>query len=147
MKPSNDEAEGSFAPLQKVTPLSKYLALTLFIIMPFIGGWIGYTFAPEKVVEVERVVIQEIEVEEKVDVQEAIMPSNESVSQCEVDSDCALVSPDCEDCQFVAIGTNEVNKFREEKRNRCELNPPQIMCDLVFTGGVKCLDNSCQIVE
>jgi hypothetical protein len=49
--------------LNKVTPLSKYLAMILFIIMPFIGGWIGYTHAPEKVVEVERFVIQEIEKE------------------------------------------------------------------------------------
>lgn len=38
-----------------VTPLSKYLALVLFVILPFLGGYIGYTFAPEKVVEVEKV--------------------------------------------------------------------------------------------
>jgi hypothetical protein len=37
--------------LFRVTPLSKYLAMALFIVMPFIGGWIGYTYAPEKVVE------------------------------------------------------------------------------------------------
>jgi len=30
------------------TPLSKYLAMTLFIILPFIGGYIGYNLAPEK---------------------------------------------------------------------------------------------------
>ncbi|MEK7638541.1 MAG: hypothetical protein AAB388_00080 [Patescibacteria group bacterium] len=28
--------------LTKVTPFSKYLALALFIAMPFLGGWIGY---------------------------------------------------------------------------------------------------------
>lgn len=39
----------------QVTPLSKYLATTLFIAMPFVGGWIGYQYAPEKVVEVEKV--------------------------------------------------------------------------------------------
>jgi hypothetical protein len=43
----------------QVTPLSKYLAMTLFVAMPFIGGWIGYTFAPEKIVEVEKVIIKE----------------------------------------------------------------------------------------
>ncbi|MFT5037215.1 MAG: hypothetical protein ACI9VM_000792 [Candidatus Azotimanducaceae bacterium] len=43
------------SPLHQVTPLSKYLALALFVILPFIGGWIGYTYAPEKVVEVIRV--------------------------------------------------------------------------------------------
>lgn len=40
-----------------VTPLSKYTAMVLFVILPFVGGWIGYTYAPEKVVEMERVVI------------------------------------------------------------------------------------------
>jgi predicted DNA-binding transcriptional regulator len=49
--------------LNNVTPLSKYSAMILFIIMPFIGGWIGYSYAPEKVVEVERVVVEKIEVE------------------------------------------------------------------------------------
>lgn len=39
-----------------VTPLSKYLALALFVALPFIGGWVGYTFAPKKVVEVEKIV-------------------------------------------------------------------------------------------
>lgn len=47
------ESSDKFENLKKVTPLSKYLAMTLFIIMPFLGGWIGYTYAPEKVVEVE----------------------------------------------------------------------------------------------
>lgn len=42
--------------LHRVTPFSKYLAMLLFILMPFIGGWIGYQYAPEKVIEVERVV-------------------------------------------------------------------------------------------
>jgi hypothetical protein len=50
------ETEGALAPLHKVTPLSKYLAMVLFVLLPFVGGWIGYTYAPEKVVEVERVV-------------------------------------------------------------------------------------------
>jgi len=56
--------------LNKVTPLSKYLALTLFIALPFVGGWIGYNYAPEKVVEIERVVVIEKEV-----------PENEKVAQ------------------------------------------------------------------
>jgi hypothetical protein len=45
--------------LHKVTPLSKYLAMALFIILPFIGAWIGYNYAPEKVVEVEKRVISD----------------------------------------------------------------------------------------
>lgn len=41
--------------LRTVTPVSKYFAMLLFITMPFIGGWIGYTYAPEKIVEIETV--------------------------------------------------------------------------------------------
>ncbi len=39
--------------LTRVTSLSKYLALTLFILLPFLGGYIGYVYAPEKAEEVE----------------------------------------------------------------------------------------------
>jgi hypothetical protein len=52
--------------LNTVTPLSKYLAMTLFVILPFLGGWIGYTYAPEKVVEVEKIVIPARESERKI---------------------------------------------------------------------------------
>ncbi len=55
MEPQQNEFESVIAPLKKVTPLSKYLAMVLFVLLPFIGGYIGYTFALEKVVEVERV--------------------------------------------------------------------------------------------
>lgn len=44
-----------------VTPLSKYSAMVLFIALPFVSGWIGYTFAPVTIVEVERVVEVESE--------------------------------------------------------------------------------------
>ncbi len=50
MEPQQIEVESVIAPLQKVTPLSKYLALSLFIILPFLGGYIGYNLAPEKIV-------------------------------------------------------------------------------------------------
>lgn len=49
--------------LNKVTPLSKYLALTLFIALPFIGAYVGYKSAPEKVVE--KVVLEEAPLETK----------------------------------------------------------------------------------
>ncbi len=41
-------------PFFEVTPLSKALAGIIFIAMPFIGGWIGYSLAPVKIVEVEK---------------------------------------------------------------------------------------------
>lgn len=43
-------------PLYQVTVVSKYLALALFISLPFLGGYVGYSYAPEKIVEVERLV-------------------------------------------------------------------------------------------
>jgi len=51
------------SPLYKVTPLSKYLAMILFIALPFIGGWIGYEYATEKVIEVERVISENLDSE------------------------------------------------------------------------------------
>lgn len=64
MEPERIDQEPSFARspsrLHQVTPLSKYLAMVLFTILPFVGGWIGYTYAPEKIVEVERIVYEEV---------------------------------------------------------------------------------------
>lgn len=40
-------------PVNQVTPLSKYLALVIFVTLPFVGAYIGYQLAPEKVVEVQ----------------------------------------------------------------------------------------------
>ena len=33
------KAPQKFASIRTITPLSKYLAMALFIVMPFIGGW------------------------------------------------------------------------------------------------------------
>ncbi len=56
---ANGLRSSNWKTLTTVTSLSKYLALTLFISLPFMGGYIGYLYAPEKVIE--RVVTQEIE--------------------------------------------------------------------------------------
>ena len=52
LKPSEKPKHPVFC----VTPVSKYLALALFVILPFLGGYIGYVYAPEKVVEVVKIV-------------------------------------------------------------------------------------------
>lgn len=49
MRPTTERSR-----LHQVTPLSKYLAMALFVILPFLGGWIGYTYAPEEVVTPQR---------------------------------------------------------------------------------------------
>ena len=66
MEPENlpEERIEQHSRLHQVTPLSKYLAMAIFIIMPFIGGYVGYQFAPEKTVEIEVKVGSEINVEE-----------------------------------------------------------------------------------
>ena len=56
-----EQTPSKFENLHKVTPFSKYLAMALFVALPFVGGWVGYAYAPEKVVEVERVVEQVVE--------------------------------------------------------------------------------------
>ncbi len=53
------EKPKKFEGLHKVTPVSKYLAMALFIILPFIGGWIGYVYSPDRVIEIEKVVYVE----------------------------------------------------------------------------------------
>ena len=65
MKPENDnelitkkdevKISEQKSKLHQITPLSKYLAMALFIILPFLGAYIGYVNAPEKVVEVENI--------------------------------------------------------------------------------------------
>lgn len=50
------QAASVIAPLKKVTPLSKYLAMALFIILPFVSGYLGYVLSPEKVLEVGGVI-------------------------------------------------------------------------------------------
>lgn len=74
--------------LHTVTPLSKYLAIALFITLPFVGGWIGYQYAPEKIVEVEKV----IEVEKIVEVERSETSSDtEEVKVTEVITEDELV--------------------------------------------------------
>ncbi len=64
MEPENLQQESeNKSVLNEVTSFSKYLALVLFIALPFVGGWVGYTFAPEKIIEVEKVVVREAETE------------------------------------------------------------------------------------
>jgi len=64
-KTKPEENAGKLQKLCTVTPLSKYIALILFATMPFIGGYIGYKYAPKKIIEVERVVVVGQEVGDK----------------------------------------------------------------------------------
>ncbi len=59
---SQTESQSKFESVTKVTPLSKYFAMVLFVVLPFLGGYIGYKYSPEKIKEivVEREVVKEI---------------------------------------------------------------------------------------
>lgn len=48
----NDPITKEPHPVNQVTTFSKYLALALFVALPFIGAYVGYQLAGEKVVEV-----------------------------------------------------------------------------------------------
>lgn len=50
--PSSEQKCSWYQPLCKVTRVSKYLALVIFIALPFVGGYVGYQLAAERVVEI-----------------------------------------------------------------------------------------------
>ncbi len=63
MEPQKETTLAKFTATSRlfcVTRTSKYLALALFVALPFLGGYVGYMNAPERVVEVERIVIQTV---------------------------------------------------------------------------------------
>ena len=55
---SGEKVDRKFSHLNSVTPLSKYLSMILFVILPFVGGYLGYSFSPEKIIEKEIFVSQ-----------------------------------------------------------------------------------------
>lgn len=79
-----EASKDTFAPLKQVTPVSKYLALLLFIMMPFIGGFIGYTYAPEKIVEVVKTV--EVTKSDEAESNNPVLITDvEQIPSCELD--------------------------------------------------------------
>lgn len=85
--------------LHTVTPLSKYLAMMLFIILPFVGGWIGYQYAPTKIitVEVERVVEIEKTVERDRSLGDAVtddLPRSGDTNEAEI-GEMTTALPNC----------------------------------------------------
>jgi hypothetical protein len=54
---------GYFAPLKKATLLSKYFTFGLFIILPFLGGWVGYNLTPVPAMNTNNIIVQNSESE------------------------------------------------------------------------------------
>lgn len=55
----NNMLQNNVNSLNQVTTFSKCVAAILFTILPFIGAYVGYTLAPEKIIEIEKVVFSE----------------------------------------------------------------------------------------
>lgn len=119
MEPQQKQVESVIAPLKKVTPLSKYLALLLFVILPFLGGYIGYTLVPVNVVEVRGVdVLPE---------SSSVTPKSDDASAVEKTTQSArkifsAISEECknvlsEQGEYYAIYTNELSTGQ---RHRCD---------------------------
>lgn len=64
---------------------------------------------------------------------------------CEVDSDCILITSSCGSCSFEVVNTNSKKKYSEILNNYCRKNPPEIACDLEFTGDIECENSKCVI--
>ncbi len=60
MEPLINELHSLIEPLKKITPVSKFVALVLFVSLPFLGAYLGYQFAPIQVVEVEKPITETI---------------------------------------------------------------------------------------
>lgn len=102
--------------LNQVTPLSKYLAMLLFIALPFIGAWLGYSFAPTKIVEVEKVIIKELPVAMNTEGNENVgAMASSSLSMVASDAEAATLTPEigifspAADDQFCLGDSIEIN--------------------------------------
>lgn len=98
----------------KVTPFSKYLALILFVVLPFFGFWIGYSYSPEKVVEVEKIVEVEKEVEVQVPVIENDLDNTEETLLDKPETNIILDNSEDETVTF----DSEVKKMLELAQNQ-----------------------------
>ncbi len=67
--------------LNTITPVSKYLAMGLFVALPFLGGWVGYLNAPEKIVEVEKIIEAKVVAATDIQLNEQELPQEDFESE------------------------------------------------------------------
>ena len=70
---------------------------------------------------------------------------NPEDKNCNLDNDCVLFQPDCEDCQFDILNNKTLQKYIDAKKEYCNVNKPKKQCDIVFTGSIKCINNMCSL--
>ncbi len=87
--------------LRIVTPFSKYLSMVMFVLLPFIGSYIGYMYATKQVVESEKSILSEClecshekvtEVEKSVTSQESELKQNIFPNSLDLDREYAMVN-------------------------------------------------------
>ena len=132
-----DEVIEQNSQLHQVTPTSKYLSMTLFVVMPFIGAWMGYQYAPDKIVEIEKIVEVEKEVEVvkiiEVDRSSATLSGSENTSVDDV-TDVVLEK------QTVPPTSNEVGSAQE-----VESVDPYVKISVPAAGQSFCLGDQIEI--
>jgi len=70
---------------------------------------------------------------------------NPEDKNCNLDNDCVLFQPDCEDCQFDTLNKKILPKYTDAKKEYCSVNKPKTQCDIIFTGSTKCINNICSL--
>jgi len=82
---------------------------------------------------------------EKIRFEEFTAIINPNDKKCNLDNECVLFQPDCEDCKFDTINKEMLLKYNEAKTDYCSINKPKTMCDSVFIGKLRCINNKCTI--
>ncbi len=122
MQPSNYQEneqnfQSKFSKLNTVTPLSKYLAMTLFVILPFLGGLIGYNIAlhnyPETTPTIE-LSGNGIQQEESLSLEEKVIEDNPKFHPF-ISPECSELSSDAD--QYYAVYKNELTVGQQ---HRCD---------------------------
>lgn len=124
----------------EVTPLSKFLAMALFIALPFVGFWFGYKYAPEKVVEVEKIVLKEFDVDNNLlDGKEKLTPAEYVLihNSCTNDSDCVIVRKGFGCCSD-GMSINKDNLSNYLNYFSVDIEEEESYCEMEYERGLSC---------
>lgn len=116
MEPINNQseeqiAEGKFKKINTVTKTSKYLAMLLFILLPFVGGYIGYLIGTDN-----KMISQEIS-------SVSFLESENAMNETEVDSMMAPSNPVNRDLELSSTELKPLFSLDSRNQNKidCEI--------------------------
>ncbi len=123
--------------------MKKYILIGLIIIgVVGIGFFIYQNNVSQNTIQLQQKNQSSIQA---IQFEEGVMIINPKDKSCNVDNDCVLVPLDCEDCKLGTLNKEVLQKYTEVKNEYCSINKPEIMCDIAFTGELKCINNKCVI--